>query len=293
MSDIIIDEDKFKKIVKKLTSGIAKHMVDKSGLVIKADGSRFDGKLQHSLMLDVVSESFGFNNYHAIQCYFKKEEGSIFPLIKSVKNKECILLGDKDALKSFIKDNLILTPTDSLSIWVSRAIILLDISTDLFFHRVDNEIGFDCTMDNLRLCFNLDVLLEYIKNGTDKVIVELLEGYVRSLPGAKDEQHGYLQMQFIKIFGSFKNLDCNMVILTSDLFYTKNSNYHEYVYLYSSNDNNGLKELIIDIINARDLVLNDLFVIYKDAMSVKQRKSIVEVYNYIMYNRSIVKKILM
>lgn len=293
MSDIIIDEDKFKKIVKKLTSGIAKHMVDKSGLVIKADGSRFDGNLQHSLMLDVVSESFGFNNYHAIQGYFKKEEGSIFPLIKSVKNKECILLGDKDALKSFIKDNLILTPTDSLSIWVSRAIILLDIATDLFFHRVDNEIGFDCTMDNLRLCFNLDVLLEYIKNGTDKVIVELLEGYVGSLPGAKDEQHGYLQMQFIKIFGNFKNLDCNMVILTSDLFYTKNSNYHEYVYLYSSNDNNGLKELIIDIINARDLVLNDLFVIYKDAMSVKQRKSIVEVYNYIMYNRAIVKKILM
>lgn len=231
MSNVIINELNFKKIAAKYNELFSVHIVT-SPLGTKYP-ELFVGecKAKHTESLEMLAESMGFNNFHHIQEYFKKETKQI----ANLDNQNNFFLSmSEELLSSFLKNSL---PNEE-DMWSNRAIILLNVAVALFYHRIKNEKNFSPTSYNLETCFECDTLHQYSKQ--DVVVggelKKLINSYLCSLPGWRansddykkssttTEQHGYLQMQFSNTFYLLHKLDYDLTLLSKSIIDEKKPN---------------------------------------------------------------------
>lgn len=293
MSNIIINEVKFKKIAKTINERYA------TSIICGKVGEKYpelsieECVLPHNSILNGLAEAFGFNNYDHIQKYFNKEENKK-ETSKKIENNS-ILKMDKNLLSGLFKYYLL--EGNSADSWIKRASTLLDVALDLFYYRVKNEANFELTPFNLESCFYYDTLYQYLDmNLPDADLNNSLSSYFINTPGwSKErksssavEQHGYLQFQFSGLFLLLKKFNDNVIIFNKDLNWeSKNSEEIEYLENFSK-----IKEKInVFMKNNDNLHSYDLIKIYQETASVEQRKSIIVIIQYVINNIDIVKMI--
>lgn len=293
MSNVIINEVKFKKIAKIINQRYA------TAIICGKVGEKYpelsidECVLPHNSILNALAEAFGFNNYDHIQKIFNKEENNKEKSKKVESN--AILKMDKSLLSGLFKYYLLEgTRADQ---WIKRASTLLDVALDLFYYRVKNESNFELTINNLESCFYYDTLYQYLDNDFKDIdLKHAISSYFINTPGWSSdrvthgsiEQHGYLQAQFTGLFLLIKKFNDNVIIFNKDLNWeSKNSEEIEYLENFSK-----IKEKInVFMKNNDNLLLCDLIKIYKETASVEQRKSIILIIEFVINNIDIVKMI--
>lgn len=295
MSDIIINEEVFKKIATKMNQRFAVELVLALGdkyPELHVDECMF----KHTKVLNMCAETMGFTNFHHIQKYFNKEAKQI----DNEKNQKNFFKRiEENLLYSFLLQSM--NEESWNDIWIKRSQILLDIGVKLFYWRMEKE-NFNPTSKELENCFDLDVLIEYTtKEDLDEQIKSAISAYLISLPGYMSnykypdkipntvyEQHGYLKIQFISILNLLHKLDFDLHILNKDYLKNKDESYLEYFEIFSE----IRKEIDEGFKNIEILTINDLLNIYISVLSIKKRKSIIKILEYSIKNQDIIKKLI-
>ena len=210
---IFVDECAFNKITKKLQQQIKTQ--------------KTDNNINLSLVREILSKSFGFNNYHNIQQFFNTQTDTtnITPFTR--KNPSVFNL-------EVYSEVLISLMDSGASMWEKRATTLISaIIGTLSYLKEQGEISLD--VDTLREHLIFDNIMKMYKTRRDfpHHIRSELRNYLVSLPGFQEssskqndtvlEQHGYLQMQFIKPLNWLKNLqDCDVLLFSLNWLEFKN-----------------------------------------------------------------------
>ena len=184
---ILVDNDLFNKTSKKLLSQL------------KKDSST---KLNLSKTKELLSQSFGFNNYHHLKTFFDTDV---------VENKNDFYYKDND---SFLNENLTFEmfllfeeATYENNMWRQRAAKLMSMIITILTYMRDNE-NLQLNVNIIREYLVLDNIIKLFKTRRDfpKEIKIAIRNYLSFLPGFQEsahkqndtvyEHHGYLQMQF-------------------------------------------------------------------------------------------------
>lgn len=211
MTNFSIDEAKFSKASKKLLSNLK---------------NQHDLNLKLSEAQELLAQSLGFRNLHALQSVF-----SVQPIEKEKQELyQKPQIFQKIELDQAIQIITNLMHSGDNDMWKGRAISLISaIMTCLIHMRDEKEILLDVDIINEYMI--LDNLIKLYKTRRDfpTQIRNSLRMYLNSLPGFQEsapkqndtvlEQHGYLQMQFTVVFYKLKKIESNNFVIADSKWY--------------------------------------------------------------------------
>lgn len=207
-TNITIDEVKFFKTSKKLLSKL---------------NDTYSLEMKLNQVQEFLAESLGFRNLNALQSVFSNNEDEQ-KVLKPISKKNIFQDIEHDQALQIIL-NLMNDNEDGL--WKSRAISLMSTVLSVII----------CMRDQKELIFDNNTITEYLildniiktyktrRDFPDNVRSEI-RAYLNSLPGYNNdldigvkqnnvvyEQHGYLQMQFLKAIDQIKKIENNDFII--------------------------------------------------------------------------------